>query len=227
MSAYRPFACLGLHADETGRLGQEPPPLPGRRSVDVLDAETGSRVMRPGPAAMMASSRPACRRRRLSGPPLGQLIWHAAEETPGQGLCGCPPAGPGWRSVTLQALCQWAGAARLPAFGAHLVTRGDVGGVRFADLGTTARRVGVVGSFNNWDVPPPLPPPPHAPGCGDLHPHVSVGDLYRITRSLRPTASYRPSRPTLCLCRRDAAQHGSSQISATYHAEPCLRSRPR
>ena len=154
--------------------------------------------------------------------PLGRDLARSRGRAPGPRSMQMPtPTGPSWRSVTCKPLPVGRSCAyRL--FGAHLVTHGDVSGVRFAVWAPTARRVSVVGSFNNWDGRRhPMRHRHSAWGWEIFIPHVSVGDP-TSTRSLRPTGC--PSRPTLRLCRRDAAQHGQPGRAATAR-EPTPRDR--
>lgn len=174
-----PFGCLGLHADETGRLWVRAL-LPGARSVEVLDAETGNRVMslaerRDG---FFEASVPRRRRRfeyRLA------VTWQAGGE--GADAQIYADAYAYWPQLEERDLQAFASGQELRAyrlFGAHLVTHGDVSGVRFAVWAPTARRVSVVGSFNNWDGRRHPMRHRHSAGVWEIFiPHVSVGDLYK------------------------------------------------
>jgi 1,4-alpha-glucan branching enzyme len=81
----------------------------------------------------------------------------------------------------LQALHEGTHSAPHTLLGAHVLTQNDVAGVRFALWAPDARRVSVVGNFNNWDGRRHPMRLRHKFGVWEIFvPHVAPGDKYKF-----------------------------------------------
>ncbi|RQO62049.1 1,4-alpha-glucan branching enzyme [Paucibacter sp. KBW04] len=172
-----PFAVLGLHADELGRLWLRAF-LPGAETVQVLDAKTGRKLLsldQRDPAGYFESLVPRRKNRfdyRLA------VQWAGAEgfET----YADAYSYGPQLSDEDLGLLARGEHPRPYTVLGAHPCQIGEVAGVRFAVWAPNARRVSVVGSFNLWDGRRHAMRLRHSAGVWEIFvPHVAVGDLYK------------------------------------------------
>jgi 1,4-alpha-glucan branching enzyme len=175
-----PFAVLGLHADAGGRLWFCAL-LPGAESVTLLDARTGRAV------AALALRHPEglfeClipRRRKLFAYRL-KVRWCKAPESQEGLYCDAYSFGLQLSDEDLCALRDGSHLEPYRVLGAHALRQNDVDGVRFALWAPNARRVSVVGNFNNWDGRRHPMRFRHLAGIWELFiPHAGVGDLYKF-----------------------------------------------
>ncbi|MDN3921954.1 1,4-alpha-glucan branching protein GlgB [Roseateles violae] len=166
-----PFAALGLHADDSGRLWLRAL-LPGARAVGVVEAAGGRAVVslaerEPG---FFEASIPRRRKRfdyRLA------VQWQ--DGASGE-YADAYAYGPLLAEQDL-ALLQ---AGRHPRPYELLGAHAQDGGVRFAVWAPNARRVSVVGSFNGWDGRRHPMRLRHEAGVWEIFvPHAALGDLYK------------------------------------------------
>ena len=171
-----PFSVLGLHADAKGTLWVRAL-LPGAQAVVVLDRKTARRVAtleRRHDAGLFEAPVP---RRRQRFDYWLQVTWADG----GQGRYADAYAYPPLIDDTeLYYLGEGSHLRPYTVLGAHALDVDGVAGVRFALWAPNARRVSVVGDFNQWDGrrhPMRLHP---GAGVWELFvPHAAVGDRYK------------------------------------------------
>ena len=142
-----PFAVLGLHADDSGRLWLRSF-LPGAESVQVVDAATGNKICalaQRDPAGLFESAIPR-RRKRFDYRLL--IRWHSGAETE---LVDAYAFGPQLQTDDLVLLREGNHPAPYTVLGAQPMQVDGIEGVRFALWAPNARRVSVIGTFNQWD----------------------------------------------------------------------------
>ncbi len=172
-----PFAVLGLHADAQGTLWVRAL-LPGARAVGVLDRKTERRVA-------------ALERRHADGlfegavPRRRQLFDYWLDVTwadGAQGRYADPYAyGPQIDDTEIYYLGEGSHLRPYTVLGAHPREVDGVAGVRFALWAPNARRVSVVGDFNQWDGRRHPMRLRHGVGVWELFvPHVAVGERYKF-----------------------------------------------
>ena len=171
-----PFARLGLHTGDDGRLWLRAL-LPGAAEVTLLDAASGKRITavehrRDGFFEAMVPRRKNRFDYRLA------VRWDTGEE----GVYADTYAfGPQLHDDELRALASGQHVRPYLTLGAHPVQQGEVAGVRFAVWAPNARRVSVVGSFNNWDGRRHVMRLRHDAGVWEIFvPHAALGDLYKF-----------------------------------------------
>jgi 1,4-alpha-glucan branching enzyme len=133
-----PFAVLGPHDGLIRAL------LPGATAVTILARADHSVIgaMRPAYAGILFEGRPD-----RADPYLLKIDWGHAEQ-----LTEDPYSfGPLLSEFDIYLLAEGRHRDIATALGAHAMTIGDTQGVRFAVWAPNARRVSVVGNFNNWD----------------------------------------------------------------------------
>ncbi|MET0207610.1 MAG: 1,4-alpha-glucan branching protein GlgB [Burkholderiaceae bacterium] len=173
-----PFSVLGLHEGDDGRLWMRAL-LPGAVSVALLDGGNGKRICelaeRGGPGTGFFEL-PVPRRRKRFAYRLG-VVWASGE----QGVYADPYA-----FATLipedELLLLGRGEHERPWLwlGAHPIAIDGIEGVRFAVWAPSARRVSVVGSFNQWDGRRHPMRLRHQAGIWELFiPHAARGDFYK------------------------------------------------
>ncbi len=171
-----PFNVLGLHADGDGQL-RIAALLPGALSVALHEAgrlEPLVELESTDPAGLFEARIPRRRKRfdyRLA------VSWIDG----GSSLIADPYAyGPLLNEADLDRLAAGEHPAPWTQLGAEPLTIGDVAGTRFAVWAPNARRVSVVGSFNNWDGRRHPMRLRHRAGVWEIFiPHVAAGDLYK------------------------------------------------
>jgi len=176
-----PFSVLGLQQAADGRMWVRVF-LPHAEEVTVLDGVTG-RALCPmlarHPYGLFEA--PVPRRRHRFDYRL-QVRWDDGSE----GVYADPYAyGPLISDFDLHLLAEGTHLRAFEVLGAHPMTMGEgeqaVAGVRFGVWAPNARRVSVVGSFNNWDGR--RHPMRHRGGSGVWElfiPHVAEGDRYQF-----------------------------------------------
>jgi 1,4-alpha-glucan branching enzyme len=190
-----PFAALGLHADAEGRLWLRAL-LPGATAVQVLDAANGQ------PLAMLAARKDAdgavtplfeaaIPKRSERFDYRLKVLW----EDGSTGVYADAYAyGPQIEEAQLEAFRDGREARPHRFLGAHPVRVGGVAGVRFAVWAPNARRVSVVGNFNQWDGRRHPMRLRHTAGVWELFvPHADVGDLYKF-ELLDPNGALLPAK---------------------------------
>ena len=171
-----PFAVLGLHADDTGKLWVRAM-LPGARSVTIIDA-TGKRAAELSlrdPAGLWEGAIP---RRKNRFDYLLAVQWANGDE----GVYADAYAfGPLIPDADLHFFGEGSHLRPYTFLGAHPMSVGDVDGVRFAVWAPNASRVSVIGDFNAWDG---RRHPMRSRGGGGVWeifiPHVAAGDRYKF-----------------------------------------------
>ncbi len=176
-----PFAVLGQHADADGALWVRAL-LPDALDVSVLDATNGRQVAtltRRHPAGFFEGK--LSRRKQRFDYRL-RVSWPHGETTE---LADAYEFGPLLHDADLHYLAEGSHLRPWQVLGAMPMTLGEgaaaVAGVRFAVWAPNARRVSVVGNFNNWDGR--RHPMRHrgASGIWEIFvPHVTVGDHYKF-----------------------------------------------
>jgi 1,4-alpha-glucan branching enzyme len=171
-----PFAVLGLHADDSGRLWLRSF-LPGAESVQVLDAASGKKVCalaQRDTAGLFESAIP--RRRKRFGYRL-LIRWHTGAKTE---LADAYAFGPQLQAEELVLLREGNHPAPYSVLGAQPLQVDGIEGVRFALWAPNARRVSVIGNFNQWDGRRHPMRLRHDAGIWEIFiPHVAIGDLYK------------------------------------------------
>ncbi len=174
-----PFAVLGLHADASGKLWVRAL-LPGAGQVVVLDALTGKALVSLAlrhPGGLFEGSIP--RRRKLFEYRL-QVHWSNDPEAIDSIYADAYAFGLQLPDDDLSALRNGTHPRPYAVLGAHVMQQQGVGGVRFAVWAPNARRVSVVGSFNQWDGRRHAMRLRHQAGVWEIFvPHISLGDLYK------------------------------------------------
>ena len=170
-----PFALLGLHADGQGRLWLRAL-LPGASKVELLDALTSRTLVSLQPSGDFFESLVPRRRKRFDY----RLAVAWADGS--QGIYADAYAfGPQLGDADLALLAAGDHPRPFTLLGAHALEQDHVDGVRFAVWAPNARRVSVVGSFNQWDGRRHGMRLRHAAGIWDIFvPHAALGDLYKF-----------------------------------------------
>ncbi len=173
-----PFAVLGQHADDQGRLWLRAC-LPGAQAVQVLDAASG-RALCPMTARVPGLFFETIVPRRRK--PFAYRLfvqWQAGGTW--QGLDDAYAFGPQLGEGDLQQLAAGQHLRPWQVLGAHLQRVDGVAGTRFAVWAPNARRVSVVGSFNQWDGRRHPMRRRHEAGVWELFiPAVQAGELYKF-----------------------------------------------
>ena len=172
-----PFSVLGLHADATGRWWLRAL-LPGAETVSVSDARTGrtlAELSLRDPAGLFEAAIPRRRNRfayRL------QVRWQSGQESV---LADAYSFGPQLDESDLQQLRDGIHPSPYAVLGAHPMRQQGIEGTRFAVWAPNARRVSVVGSFNQWDGRRHPMRVRHSAGIWEIFiPHAAIGDLYKF-----------------------------------------------
>lgn len=170
-----PFALLGLHADAQGRLWLRAL-LPGASKVELLDALTSRTLVSLQPRGALFESLVPRRRKRFDY----RLAVAWADGS--QGIYADAYAfGPQLGAADLALLAAGDHPRPFTLLGAHALAQDHVDGVRFAVWAPNARRVSVVGSFNQWDGRRHGMRLRHAAGIWEIFvPHAALGDLYKF-----------------------------------------------
>ncbi|HEY9105351.1 MAG TPA: 1,4-alpha-glucan branching enzyme, partial [Roseateles sp.] len=171
-----PFARLGLHADDKGRLWVRVL-LPGASEVALLDAGSKKRVVELEQRRGGFFEAQVPRRKHRFDYRLA-VRWAGG----GEGVYADPyNFYPQLSDDELKALAEGRNFRPWLSLGAHIVQYGDVSGVRFAVWAPNAKRVSVVGNFNNWDGRRHPMRLRHQAGVWEIFvPHAGEGDLYKF-----------------------------------------------
>jgi 1,4-alpha-glucan branching enzyme len=172
-----PFAVLGLHADAEGRLWLRAM-LPGAAAVAVHEAAGGRRVAVLAPRGDGGLWEGPIPRRRNRFDYRLAVQWAGGDE----GVYADAYAhGTLVADDDLHFFGEGTHLRPYTFLGAHPLTLGGVGGVRFAVWAPNASRVSVVGDFNAWDG---RRHPMRSRGGGGVWelfvPHAAVGDRYKF-----------------------------------------------
>lgn len=171
-----PFAVLGLHAAAGGRWWLRAL-LPGAAAVSAIDAATGqtlSALARRDSGGLFEGELRGLARRipyRL------RVAWDGGATTESADPYAFPPL---LADGDLHALRDGRHPRPWTVLGAHPLVLDGVAGTRFAVWAPNARRVSVVGSFNQWDGRRHPMRLRHDAGVWELFiPEVGAGDLYK------------------------------------------------
>lgn len=171
-----PFAVLGLHADDAGKLWLRAL-LPGAVSVELIDV-AGERALIDVPHLRdgLFEARVPLRRKRFDY--RLKVRWANGDE----GVYADAFAyGPQLDDTQLADFRDGRELRPQQFLGAHPVRIGNVDGVRFAVWAPNARRVSVVGGFNAWDGRRHPMRLRHTAGVWETFiPHAAAGDLYKF-----------------------------------------------
>lgn len=172
-----PFAVLGLHADEDGRLFLRAL-LPGAEKASVIDSMSGKAIAElqlRDSAGLFEAAIP--RRRKIFSYRL-RVEWQHGESTE---LSDAYAFGLQLSDNDLHLLREGNHPAPYSILGAHPLQQDGIEGVRFAVWAPNAKRVSVIGSFNQWDGRRHPMRVRHSAGIWELFiPHVAIGDLYKF-----------------------------------------------
>jgi len=171
-----PFSRLGLHADDAGKLWVRVL-LPGADAVVLRDAASGRQIVELAHRRGGFFEAAVPRRKHRFDYRLA-VRWSGG----GEGVYADPyNYYPQLGDDELQALAEGRHVRPYLSLGAHVVQHGDISGVRFAVWAPNARRVSVVGSFNNWDGRRHPMRLRHVAGVWEIFvPHAALGDLYKF-----------------------------------------------
>lgn len=165
-----PFSVLGGHVENGVFIVRAL--LPGAVSVDVLDGPSVVALARKGDSAVFAGSIPG---RTQPCPYQLRVDWGSHQETIDDPYRFGSPIG----EMDRWLLAEGTHFRPYEVLGAHLTTIEGVAGVNFAVWAPNARRVSVVGSFNNWDGRRHAMR--NAGGVWDIFlPGLTAGDLYKF-----------------------------------------------
>ena len=173
-----PFSVLGLHPEEDGDLWLRVC-WPSVAAIDVLDAKTGRKLLGltlRDPDGFFEGPIPRRKQRfayRLKlYDPQGQVLAEVADAY---------AFGKQLADGELRLLAEGRHPRPYTVLGAHAAVQQGVQGVRFAVWAPTARRVSVVGDFNQWDGRRHPMRYRHEAGVWEIFvPHVIEGDLYKF-----------------------------------------------
>ncbi|MEK8031587.1 1,4-alpha-glucan branching protein GlgB [Ideonella sp. DXS29W] len=173
-----PFSVLGLHPEEDGQMWLRVV-WPSVAAIDVLDAKTGKKLVglnHRDPDGFFEAPIPRRKQRfayRLKlYDPQGLVFGEVADAY---------AFGPQLPEAELLALKAGRHPRPYTVLGAHAVVQQGVPGVRFAVWAPTAKRVSVVGDFNQWDGRRHPMRYRHEAGVWEIFvPHVIEGDLYKF-----------------------------------------------
>jgi 1,4-alpha-glucan branching enzyme len=168
-----PFSILGMHPDEGSRVVRAL--LPGAIHVDVLQgARVLARLARQGNSDIFSGQIPG----------LTQAVhytlrvdWGTHQQEIEDPYRFAPVLG----DTDLWLLAEGTHYRPYEKLGAHLLEHEGVHGVNFAVWAPNARRVSVVGSFNQWDGRRHAMRQRHGSGIWEIFlPGVAAGDLYKF-----------------------------------------------
>ena len=172
-----PFAVLGLHAAEDGRLWVRAL-LPGATAVVVRDASSNKALTGLGLRHAAGLFEGALPRRRKAFDYRLEVRW--ADDSV-QHLADAYAFGPQLSEDDLLSLRDGRQTRPYTLLGAHPQRQRGVDGVRFALWAPNARRVSVVGDFNAWDGRRHPMRLRHAAGIWEIFvPQAGSGDCYKF-----------------------------------------------
>ncbi len=171
-----PFAVLGLHPAADGRLWMRTL-QPDAAAVTLLDAGSGKPIVELTPRREGFFEALVPRRKNRFDYRLA-MRWLSGGEGVYADAYGFWPQ---LAEAELQRFAAGQHGRPWELLGAQALTHGDVAGVRFAVWAPNARRVSVVGSFNNWDGRRHPMRRRHEAGVWEIFvPHAAEGDLYKF-----------------------------------------------
>jgi 1,4-alpha-glucan branching enzyme len=170
-----PFAVLGMHADGGALVVRAL--LPGAVGVSVVDKKSGKRcagLERVGGSDVFEGT---IVRRKNPFPYLLEVDWGSHT----QRMEDAYRFGPVLGEMDIWLLAEGTHHRPFETMGAHPAHYDGVDGVDFAVWAPNARRVSVVGDFNNWDGRRHAMRLRRECGVWEMFvPHVQVGDLYKF-----------------------------------------------
>ena len=172
-----PFSVLGLHADAGGKFYLRTF-VPGAVAVKIIDADSGKIVANSilqHPDGLFEAA--IARRRKIFDYRLG-IDWHDGEYAE---YSDAYAFGPQLSDDDLDLIHQGNHRQPYAVLGAHVIKQNNISGTRFAIWAPNAKRVSVVGSFNQWDGRRHAMRLRHSAGVWEIFiPHVVIGDLYKF-----------------------------------------------
>jgi len=174
-----PFAILGMHRHEGALVVRTL--LPGAQSVAVIDAKSGRRLAgleRIDYSDVFAAAIP---RRKNPFAYRLRIDWGSQAQPQLQELDDPYRFAPILGELDLWLLAEGTHYRPYEKLGAHLAHVDGVAGVSFAVWAPNARRVSVIGSFNNWDGRRHMMRLRGASGIWEIFlPQLAAGDLYKL-----------------------------------------------
>jgi 1,4-alpha-glucan branching enzyme len=172
-----PFAVLGLHYDASGNLWLRAM-LPGAAEVKVLDAdmrETLATLALRHSDGLFEAKIP---HRKIRFDYVLDILWHNGNKNQ---FIDAYSFGAQISDADLQALRDGTHLRPYTILGAHICEHGTATGVRFAVWAPNAKRVSVVGDFNNWDGRRHPMRLRHDAGIWEIFiPQISAGENYKF-----------------------------------------------
>jgi 1,4-alpha-glucan branching enzyme len=176
-----PFAVLGIHAEAGATVVRAL--LPGATAVMVIDGDTVlATLARQGDSAVFSAAVPGL----ATGAPYRLRVDWGGHR---QDIDDPYRFGPVLGDTDLWLLAEGTHYRPYEKLGAHLLEHDGVAGVNFAVWAPNARRVSVVGSFNQWDGRRHPMRQRSGSGIWELFlPGVIAGDLYKFELATRDGA---------------------------------------
>jgi len=170
-----PFSVLGMHLQD-GELVVRAL-LPGAASVDLIDARTGRKLASLKPIDASDVFAAVIPRRKNPFPYRLRVNWGSHQQEIEDPYRFAPILG----ELDVWLLSEGTHDRPYERLGAHPADIDGVPGVSFAVWAPNARRVSVVGNFNNWDGRRHAMRARGASGVWEIFiPHLAAGDLYKF-----------------------------------------------
>jgi 1,4-alpha-glucan branching enzyme len=170
-----PFSVLGMHRHEGALVVRAL--LPGALGVDLIEAKTGRKLARLAPVEDSALFAALIPRRKNPFAYRLRVDWGGHR----QDIEDPYRFGPVLGELDVWLLSEGTHSRPYERLGAHPTEVDGVAGVGFAVWAPNARRVSVVGSFNNWDGRRHMMRVRGAAGVWEIFiPHLAPGDLYKF-----------------------------------------------
>jgi 1,4-alpha-glucan branching enzyme len=170
-----PFSVLGMHRHHGGLVVRAL--LPGAATVELIDAKSGRRLAALAPVDGSAVFAAVVPRRKNPFPYRLRIDWGTHRQELDDAYRFPPILG----EMDVWLLAEGTHYRPYEKLGAHPLRIDGIDGVSFAVWAPNARRVSVVGNFNNWDGRRHAMRARGASGVWEIFiPHVATGDLYKF-----------------------------------------------
>ena len=217
-----PFGVLGMHRHDGDLVVRAL--LPGAQSVAVIDVKSGRRLVSLGridgsdvfAAAIPRRKNPFAYRLRVD--------WGSHSQQQQQDIDDPYRFAPILGELDLWLLAEGTHYRPYEKLGAHLAQVDGVAGVSFAVWAPNARRVSVVGSFNNWDGRRHMMRLRGASGIWEIFlPQLAAGDLYKLEIKTLDGALLLKADPFAL--RAEVRPDTASKVQALLPVQPSSRAR--